>query len=89
MKTNMKFLPIELCKKLQGIMNLKSHFVYNKEQIINPEIVEKHGDLTDDMFEDNDYEFQREVAKAVDKCLWGVNDEVDVYKETDPTENPL
>lgn len=45
---NMNFLPIELCKKLQGIMNLKSFFVYNKEQIINPEIVEKHGDLTDD-----------------------------------------
>ena len=44
----MNFLPIELCKKLQGIMNLKSLFVYNKEQIINPEIIEKHGDLTDD-----------------------------------------
>ena len=48
MKTNMNFLPIGLCKKLQGIMNLKSHFVYNKEQIINPEIVKKHGNLTDD-----------------------------------------
>ena len=50
---------------------------------------------TDDMFEDNDmfvdiddydYEFQRAIAKAVDECLWDVNDEVDVYKETDPTE---
>lgn len=44
----MNFLPIELCKKLQEKINLKSFFVYNKEQIINPEIVEKHGDLTDD-----------------------------------------
>lgn len=47
MKT-MNFLPIELCKKIQEKTNIKSLFVYNKEQIINPEIVEKHGDLTDD-----------------------------------------
>ena len=39
---------------------------------------------TDDMFDD-DYDFQRAVKKAADECLWGVND-VDVYKETDPTE---
>ena len=48
MKVNMDFLPIELCKKIQGKTNIKSLFVYNKEQIINPEIIEKHGDLTDD-----------------------------------------
>ena len=48
MKT-MDFLPIELCKKIQEKTNFKkSLFVYNKEQIINPEIIEKHGDLTDD-----------------------------------------
>jgi hypothetical protein len=45
---------------------------------------------TDDMFEDNetsdDLEFQREVAKAVDECLWRVNNEIDIYEETDPTE---
>ena len=41
---------------------------------------------TNDMFEDEDLEFQCAVAKAVDECLWGVNDEIDVYKETDPTE---
>lgn len=41
---------------------------------------------TDDMFEDEDLEFQRVVTQAVDECLWGVNDEIDVYKETDPTE---
>ena len=45
---NMNFLPIELCKKIQRKTNLKSLFVYNKEQIINPKIIEKHGDLTDD-----------------------------------------
>lgn len=45
---NMDFLPIELCKKIQEKTNIKSLFVYNKEQIINPEIIEKHGDLTDD-----------------------------------------
>ena len=43
-------------------------------------------DWTDDMFEDEDLEFQRVIAKSVDECLWGVNDEIDVYKETDPTE---
>ena len=50
---------------------------------------------TDDMFEDDvmfvdiddyDYEFQCVVTKAVNECLWGTNDEIDVYKETDPTE---
>lgn len=41
-------LPLDICKKLQEKTNLKSFVVYNKEQIINPEIIEKHGDLTDD-----------------------------------------
>lgn len=41
---------------------------------------------TDDMFEDDDLEFQHAVAKAVDECLWGENNEIDVYKEMDPTE---
>lgn len=41
---------------------------------------------TDDMFEDDDLEFQRAVAKAVDECLWGTDNEINVYKETDPTE---
>lgn len=41
---------------------------------------------TDDMFEDDDLEFQRAVAKTVDECSWGVDDEIDVYEETDPTE---
>lgn len=41
---------------------------------------------TDDMFEDEDIVFQRAIAKSVDECLWGVNDENCVYKETDPTE---
>ena len=40
---------------------------------------------TEDMFEDDDLEFQRAVAKAVDECLWGENDEIDVYK-TNTTE---
>lgn len=44
----MNFLPIELCKKIQEKTNIKSLFVYNKEQIINPEIIKKHGNLTDD-----------------------------------------
>lgn len=41
---------------------------------------------TDDMFEDEDLEFQRAINKTVDECLWGVNDEIDVYEETNPTE---
>ena len=45
---NMNFLPVELCNKIHEKTNLKSIFVYNKEQIINPEIIEKHGYLTDD-----------------------------------------
>ena len=44
----MNFLPLDICKKLQEKINLKSFVLYNKEQIINPEIIEKHGDLTDD-----------------------------------------
>lgn len=44
----MNFLPLDICKKLQEKTNLKSLFVYNNEQIINPEIIEKHGNLTDD-----------------------------------------
>ena len=42
------FLPLDICKKLQEKTNLKSFVVYNKEQMINPEIIEKHGNLTDD-----------------------------------------
>lgn len=41
---------------------------------------------TDDMFEDEDLEFQHAIAKSVYECLWGVDDEIDVYKKTDPTE---
>ena len=41
---------------------------------------------TDDMFVDEDFEFQCAVAKVVNECLWGTDDENDVYKETDPTE---
>ena len=52
-------------------------------------LIQEDGQIfewTDDMFVDEDFEFQCAVAKAVDECLWGVNDEIDVYKETDPTE---
>lgn len=57
-------------------------------------IKESKHKWTDDMFEDDDmlvdiddydYEFQRAIAKAVDECLWGMMDEINVYKETDPT----
>lgn len=41
---------------------------------------------TDGMFEDDDFEFQRAIRKTVDECLWSVNDEIDVYVETNPTE---
>ena len=41
---------------------------------------------TDDMFEDEDLEFQRAINKTVHECLWGVDGETDVYKKTDPTE---
>lgn len=54
----MNFLPIEFCKKIQEKTNIKSLFVYNKEQIINPEIIEKHGDLTDDGY----YELTKECG---------------------------
>jgi hypothetical protein len=42
--------------------------------------------MIEGLAKDEDLEFQRAVAKTVDECLWGVNDEIDVYKETDPTE---
>lgn len=41
---------------------------------------------TEDMFEDDDFEFLHAIAKTIDECLWGVNDGIDVYKEIDPTE---
>lgn len=58
----MNFLSIELCKKLQEKTNLKSLFVYNNEQIINPEIVEKHGYLTDDGY----YELTKDCGGPYD-----------------------
>lgn len=35
---------------------------------------------TDDMFEDEDLEFQQAVAKAVHECLWGEDDEIPTEK---------
>lgn len=41
---------------------------------------------TEDMFEDDDFEFLHAIAKTIDDCLWGVNDGIDVFKEIDPSE---
>jgi hypothetical protein len=41
---------------------------------------------TEDMFEDDDFEFLHAIAKTIDECLWGVNDGIDVFKEIDPSE---
>jgi hypothetical protein len=41
---------------------------------------------TDDMFESDDLEFQRVITKSVDGCLLRVNNKIDIYEETDPTE---
>ena len=44
-------------------------------------IKESKHKWTDDMFEDGDLEFQRVVAKAVDECLYGKNDEIDTAEK--------
>jgi hypothetical protein len=50
------------------------------------EVKEANYYWTEDMFEDDDLEFQRAIAKAVHECLWGTDDEIDVYKKTNTTE---
>jgi hypothetical protein len=70
----------EYCGKIVTIDKIWEDYYYS---IIEDE---QRFDWTDDMFEDDDLEFQRAVAKAVDECLWGTDDEINVYKETDPTE---
>ena len=51
----------------------------------------KKEEITNDRFQFGQYKYDdlechRVIDKTVDECLWGVNDEIDVYKETDPTE---
>ena len=70
----------EYCGKIVTIYKILEDYSYS--------IIEdgQRFDWTDDMFEDDDLEFQRTIAKTVDGCLWGADYEIDVYKETDPTE---
>lgn len=45
----MEFVPKDLIIKLQEKgLNKKTYFVYNDEQVINPDVVEKYGELSDD-----------------------------------------
>ena len=59
----MKFIPYEIEKKLQDKgFNHASLFAYNDEQIINPEVVEKYGELTDDGY----YELTKNCGGTLD-----------------------
>lgn len=59
----MKFIPYEIEKKLQDKgFNCASPFAYNDEQIINPEVVEKYGELSDDGY----YELTKDGGGTLD-----------------------
>ena len=69
----MKFIPYEIEKKLQDKgFNHASPFAYNDEQIINPEVVEKYGELSDDGY----YELTKDCGGTLDF------DYVYIYKRT-------
>lgn len=69
----MKFIPYEIEKKLQDKgFNYNSPFAYNDEQIINPEVVEKYGELSDDGY----YELTKDCGGTLDF------DYVYIYKQT-------
>ena len=65
----------EYCGKIVTIDKIWEDYSYS---IIEDE---HKFDWTDDMFEDDDLEFQRAVAKAVDECLWGENDETNTTEK--------
>lgn len=70
----------EFCGKFVTIDEILKDDVYT---------IQEDGQIftwTNSMFEDEDVAFQCAIAKSVNECLWGTNDEIDVYKETDPTE---
>lgn len=69
----MKFIPYEIEKKLQDKgFKFNSFFAYNDEQIINPEVVEKYGELSDDGY----YELTKDCGGILDF------DYVYIYKRT-------
>ena len=65
----------EYCGKIVTIDKIWEDYSYS---IIEDE---QRFDWTNDMFEDDDLEFQRAVAKAVDESLWGENDEIDTTEK--------
>ena len=59
----MKFVTFEIAKKLKEKgFGYKCLFVYNKEQIINPEVVKTFGELSDDGY----YELTKEGGGKLD-----------------------
>lgn len=74
------FFKSDMSKFCGSILTIKDKDAFSYE------VEENRYYWADEMFEDEDSAFQLAVKKTVDECLWGVNDEVDVYKETDPTE---
>lgn len=75
----------EFCGKIVTIAEIWSNEIWVDDFYLILED-DQIFEWTEDMFEDDDLEFQHAIAKSVDECLWGVDDEIDVYKETDPTE---
>lgn len=65
------FVPFEIAKKLKEKgFDYKCLFVYNKEQIINPEIVKAFGELTDDGY----YELTKEGGGKLDWSFVYINE---------------
>lgn len=65
------FVPFEIAKKLEEKgFDYKCLFVYNKEQIINPEVVKAFGELTDDGY----YELTKEGGGKLDWSFVYINE---------------
>lgn len=65
------FVPFDLAVKLKEKgFDYKCLFVYNKEQIINPEIVKAFGELTDDGY----YELTKEGGGKLDWSFVYINE---------------
>lgn len=57
------FVPIELAIRLKDIgFKSKTLFCYNDVQVINPEVIEKYGELTDDGY----YELTEEGGGGIE-----------------------
>lgn len=66
-----EFVTIDIAKKLnEKGFDWKSLYVYNKEQIINPKVIEEYGELSDDGY----YELTKEGGGKLDWSFVYINE---------------